>query len=202
MIENILEYKLVFIETPDGFETSLALANFKNACDRGRGAVLLSVARGKISEGIDFDRHYGRAVIMFGIPYQYTESRILKARLEFMREQYGIRENDFLTFDALRHAAQCLGRVLRGKDDYGLMILADKRYARFDKRNKLPKWINENIADANINLTIDMAIQLGKKFFQSMAQGIDKNKYVGTIFFTEKDVQKREQERSSTQYDF
>lgn len=39
---------------------------------------MLSVARGKVSEGIDFDHNYGRAVIMFGIPYQYTESRILK----------------------------------------------------------------------------------------------------------------------------
>jgi DNA excision repair protein ERCC-2 len=51
---------------------------FYQACDNGRGAVLLSVARGKVSEGIDFDHNYGRAVIMFGIPYQYTESRILK----------------------------------------------------------------------------------------------------------------------------
>ena len=62
--------------------------------------MLLSVARGKVSEGIDFDHNYGRAVIMFGcvslaelltdygsivieihvlsVPYQYTESRILK----------------------------------------------------------------------------------------------------------------------------
>lgn len=38
------------------------------------------MARGKVSEGIDFDHNYGRAVIMFGIPYQYTESRILKVR--------------------------------------------------------------------------------------------------------------------------
>lgn len=37
-----------------------------------------------------------------------------------------IRENDFLTFDAMRHAAQCIGRVLRGKTDYGIMIFADK----------------------------------------------------------------------------
>ena len=43
------------------------------ACDCGRGALMLSVARGKISEGIDFDHHYGRAVLMFGIPYVYTK---------------------------------------------------------------------------------------------------------------------------------
>lgn len=33
---------------------------YVKACDNGRGAVLLSVARGKVSEGIDFDHHLGR----------------------------------------------------------------------------------------------------------------------------------------------
>ena len=31
--------------------------------------------RGKVAEGIDFDKHYGRLVIMFGVPFQYTLSR-------------------------------------------------------------------------------------------------------------------------------
>ena len=107
----------------------------------GRGAVLLSVAWGKVSEGVDYDYHLGRAVLMFGIPYVYTQSRILKARLEYLRDQFQIRENDFLTFDA----AQCIGRVLRGKTDYGIMVLADKRFARADKRGKLPLWIQEHL---------------------------------------------------------
>ena len=68
----------------------------------------------------------GRCVLMLGIPYVYTESKVLRARLEFLRDQYNIRENDFLTFDAMRHTAQCMGRALRGKTDYGLMIFADK----------------------------------------------------------------------------
>lgn len=61
------------------------------ACESGRGAVLLSVARGKVSEGVDFDHHLGRAVLMFGIPYVYTQSRILKARLEYLRDQFQVR---------------------------------------------------------------------------------------------------------------
>jgi DNA excision repair protein ERCC-2 len=71
--------KLVFIETADVVETTLALDNFRRACDCGRGAVFFSVARGKVAEGIDFDRHYGRCVVMFGVPYQYTLSRILRS---------------------------------------------------------------------------------------------------------------------------
>ena len=60
------------------------------------------------------------------VPYQYTESRILKARLEYLRDAYRIRESEFLGFDAIRNAAQCVGRALRGKTDWGLMVFADK----------------------------------------------------------------------------
>jgi DNA excision repair protein ERCC-2 len=43
-----------------------------------------------------------------------------------MRDEFRVKENDFLNFDAMRHAAQCVGRVIRGKNDYGLMIFSDK----------------------------------------------------------------------------
>ncbi|GER24815.1 RAD3-like DNA-binding helicase protein [Striga asiatica] len=127
ILKEIMQHKLVFIETQDVVETTLALDNYRRACDCGRGAVFFSVARGKVAEGIDFDRHYGRLVIMFGVPFQYTLSRILLARLEYLRETFQIKEGDFLTFDALRQAAQCVGRVIRSKADYGMMIFADKR---------------------------------------------------------------------------
>jgi DNA excision repair protein ERCC-2 len=170
ILDEVWKYKLILVETPDAQETSLALETYRTACENGRGAIFLCVARGKVSEGIDFDHHYGRTVLMFGIPYQYTESRILKARLEFLRDNYQIRENDFLTFDAMRHAAQCLGRVLRGKDDYGIMVLADKRFGRTDKRAKLPKWIQQYVTEANSNLSTDMAVVNAKKFLRTMAQ--------------------------------
>merc|ERR1719350_2733441 len=72
VIDQIQRHKLLFIETQDAAETSLALINYIRACENGRGAVLLSVARGKVSEGVDFDHHLGRAVLMFGIPYVYS----------------------------------------------------------------------------------------------------------------------------------
>jgi DNA excision repair protein ERCC-2 len=169
ILRQVVQHKLLFVETPDSVESSLALSNYRydartpsrtggmeraeallvfggdrRACDTGRGAILFSVARGKISEGIDFDHHYGRythtrvraaqihtrssrhiasrCVILFGIPYMNTESRILRARLEFLRDNYQIKEAEFLTFDAMRTAAQCVGRVIRGKKDYGIMV--------------------------------------------------------------------------------
>ncbi|KAK2500624.1 hypothetical protein MC885_006492 [Smutsia gigantea] len=192
ILENIQRNKLLFIETQDGAETSVALEKYQEACENGRGAILLSVARGKVSEGIDFVHHYGRAVIMFGVPYVYTQSRILKARLEYLRDQFQIRENDFLTFDAMRHAAQCVGRAIRGKTDYGLMVFADKRFARADKRGKLPRWIQEHLTDANLNLTVDEGVQVAKYFLRQMAQPFHREDQLGLSLLSLEQLQSEE----------
>jgi DNA excision repair protein ERCC-2 len=189
ILNEVWKNKLIFVETPDANETSIALENYRRACDNGRGAVLLSVARGKVSEGIDFDHNYGRAVIMFGVPYQYTESRILKARLEYLRDAYRIRESEFLGFDAMRNAAQCVGRVLRGKTDWGLMVFADKRFARADKRAKLPRWINQYITEVASNLSTDMALTLSKLFMRTISQNPNENQ-TGVSLWTLEDIEK------------
>lgn len=44
-VQEIMQHKLVFIETQDVVETTLALDNYRKACDCGRGAVFFSVAR-------------------------------------------------------------------------------------------------------------------------------------------------------------
>ncbi|XP_022090985.1 TFIIH basal transcription factor complex helicase XPD subunit-like isoform X1 [Acanthaster planci] len=199
IIDNIQKSKLLFIETQDGAETSVALQNYYKACENGRGAVLLSVARGKVSEGVDFDHHYGRAVVMFGIPYVYTQSRILKARLEYLRDQFQIRENDFLTFDAMRHAAQCVGRALRGKTDYGIMIFADKRFSRADKRGKLPKWIQEHLKDSVLNLSTDEAIQMSKRFLRHMAQPFSREDQLGLSLLTLEQLESAEMRKKVEQ---
>jgi DNA excision repair protein ERCC-2 len=197
IMSQVQKNKLVFIETQDFVETTVALENYIKACENGRGAVLLSVARGKVSEGVDFDHHLGRAVIMFGIPYVYTQSRILKARLEYLRDNFQIRENDFLTFDAMRHAAQCVGRALRGKTDYGLMIFADKRFARSDKRSKLPKWIMEYMKDGVCNLSTEEAVQISKTFLRKMAQPFKHEDQLGVSLLTLEQVEANQRKRGA-----
>lgn len=199
VLDEVWKHKLILVETPDAQETSLVLETYRKACSNGRGAVLLSVARGKVSEGIDFDHHYGRTVLMIGIPFQYTESRILKARLEFMRDHFQIKENDFLSFDAMRHAAQCLGRVLRGKDDYGIMVLADRRFAR--KKNQLPKWIAQALNDSDTNLSTDMALATAKKFLRSLAQPTNPKDLEGVSIWNIEQLQEYQQQFQKDEMD-
>ncbi|RHY08339.1 hypothetical protein DYB37_006703 [Aphanomyces astaci] len=190
VLKKVLAHKLIFIETKDIVETTLALDNYKRACEIGRGAVFFSVARGKVAEGIDFDRHYGRAVLLFGIPFQYTLSNKLRARLEYLRYTHHIKEGDFLTFDALRQAAQCAGRVIRSKADYGIIVFADSRYNRHDKRSKLPPWINQFLLESHLNLSVDMAVHMSKKYLSLMAQPVDESTTVASILLDEAAVVK------------
>jgi DNA excision repair protein ERCC-2 len=193
ILDQIWKYKLILVETPDSQETSLALETYRTACNNGRGAVLLSVARGKVSEGVDFDHQYGRTVLCIGVPFQYTESRILKARLTFLRETYRIRENDFLSFDAMRHAAQCLGRVLRGKEDYGIMVMADRRFQK--KRNQLPKWIAQALPDADTNLSVDQAVAVAKSFLRDMSRPYAVKLQEGLSVWNMEDLKKHQKQQ-------
>merc|ERR1712217_73051 len=124
-------------------------------------------------------RHYGRCVVLFGVPFQYTLSRELRARLEFLREHYQIKEAEFLNFDAMRQASQCLGRVIRSKKDYGVMIFADQRYSRQDKRSKIPAWIQAFIEPGHLCISTDIAVQVARNFLLRMSQPYKELRGVG-----------------------
>lgn len=51
-----------------------------------------------------------------------------------------------------------------------MCVSCHQRYARADKRGKLPRWIQEHISDGSLNLTVDEAVQLSKHFLRQMAQ--------------------------------
>jgi len=85
VIGMLRKHKLVFIETQDVVETSHALEAYRASCENGRGAILLAVARGKVSEGIDFDHHLGRCVDMAAFS--------LSGQNAYMRAEYRNRTN-------------------------------------------------------------------------------------------------------------
>jgi DNA excision repair protein ERCC-2 len=169
LIEEITKNKMLFIETKDQRMTSEALQSYKNAIERGRGGIFLCVARGKVAEGVDFKNHLGRCAYVIGIPFQYTKSRALLCRTEYLENKLGINQKEYVLYDAMKQTAQCLGRVFRGKMDYGLLILADSRYNE-EKISVLPKWIKNHVKPENLKLHSNIAIPLAKKFFSDMSK--------------------------------
>jgi len=57
---------------------------------------------------------------------------------------------------------------LRGKDDYGIMVLADRRFQK--KRSQLPRWIADEILEGQTGLSTDAAVGMAKKFLRGIAQ--------------------------------
>nr|CCC92351.1 putative DNA excision repair protein, Transcription factor II H complex, XPD subunit [Trypanosoma congolense IL3000] len=182
-LKELAHHKLIFVETQSVEETSVALENYRRACDIGRGAVFMAIARGKIAEGIDFDSHYGRAVVMFGVPFLPPIDEPLRQRIHWMEICLGIPGNEYRNFDAMRQASQCIGRVLRNKTDYGMMLLVDRRFALNDKRKKLPIWIQQCLKE-NTNLSVDAAVAVARGFFKEMAQPWEYKKDLGTTLFS------------------
>ena len=92
-------------------------------------------------------------------------------------------KNEFFEFDTMRQCAQCLGRVMRKKTDYGMMILADTRFNKPGKYNKLPNWIKKSLETSMIDITMETASVYAANFFREM----------GRTFILEEKLFKREE---------
>jgi regulator of telomere elongation helicase 1 len=62
-------HKAPLIEPRESSQLKACIAAFDAAIASGKGAVLLAVCRGKVSEGVDFADARARAVIITGIPF-------------------------------------------------------------------------------------------------------------------------------------
>jgi len=63
-----------------------------------------------------------------------------------------------------------------------------QRFARADKRAKLPRWINQYITETASNLSTDMAIVLSKLFMRTISQNPNENQ-TGVSLWTLADVE-------------
>ncbi|PHH78376.1 hypothetical protein CDD80_6999 [Ophiocordyceps camponoti-rufipedis] len=115
-----------------------------------RGALLLSVVGGKMSEGINFSDRLGRCVVMVGLPYPNAGSPEWKAKMEYV-EAAAVgsgadakqASRDFYDNACMRAVNQSIGRAIRHRGDYAAIVLADRRYGSARIRARLPAWIRE-----------------------------------------------------------
>jgi chromosome transmission fidelity protein 1 len=128
-----------------------------------RGALLLSVINGSLSEGINFSDRLGRAVIVIGLPYPNPHSAEWKSKMEYISQKATVTatENgmgrseavakgkmearEFYENAMMRAVNQAVGRAIRHKDDYAAILLVDRRHASEKIRGKLPAWIQGSL---------------------------------------------------------
>ena len=141
--ERVLSFKPIFIEPRLQSESAEVLSRFIESCSTSSGAVLLCVCRGKIAEGMDLADSMCRLVIVVGLPFPaLMEKKVVLKRNVLDAKSPGAGSRWYST-EAMRAVNQVLGRVIRHKDDYGAVILADERFLGF--RDDLPGWVKQDL---------------------------------------------------------
>ena len=105
--------------------------------------VILGVARGKLSEGVDLvedGRGMLKAVVIVGLPYP-RRSELQDATIHYYREKFGARARRYAyELPCLTALAQSAGRLIRTPKDRGIVIIMDRRAAGPFKRKLPPHW--------------------------------------------------------------
>jgi len=113
----------------------------------GPTAIMFTVLRGRASEGADFKDSLARAVILLGLPMLPCKDPSVMAKMAYNERMAPGSGDRWYQSEAVRCAAQAVGRVIRHAGDFGVVVLLDCRYAprgpgRVDSINHLlPKYL-------------------------------------------------------------
>ncbi|PWY67574.1 DNA repair helicase [Aspergillus heteromorphus CBS 117.55] len=179
--------KAMFAESRDmTLTTEELLQTYANTIDSGKGACLLSVVGGKLSEGINFSDKLGRGVLIVGLPFPNIRSAVWRAKIEHVeqkayRQTLGTEANrqstakaagrDYYENSCMRAVNQCIGRAIRHREDYAAIVLIDRRYDKPAVQAKLPAWIKQSMAGSDIRRPAGSAIQSLSQFFKGKRAG-------------------------------
>ena len=153
--DQLQVYKTLFRETKEGTGAEDVLKEYSNVIDSGKGALLLSVIGGKMSEGINFSDKLGRGVVVVGLPFPNVQSAEWRAKLEYVEKStvsHGksvadgkSASRDFYENACMRAVNQSIGRAIRHQKDYASIIMLDRRYDTQRIKGKLTGWIQKGL---------------------------------------------------------
>nr|KMM64387.1 fanconi anemia group J protein [Coccidioides posadasii RMSCC 3488] len=161
---------LLYESKEKAMNTEALLQKYANFIDEGKGALLLSVMGGKLSEGINFSDRLGRGVIVIGLPFANIRSAEWQAKIQYVerktyerssggeetrRSKAKLAGRDFYENACMRVVNQCIGRAIRHQHDYAAILMFDRRYGTARIQSKLPEWIRRSLVSAPIGATIN-----------------------------------------------
>ncbi|KAF2323328.1 hypothetical protein GH714_034640 [Hevea brasiliensis] len=158
--ERICKHKKPVVEPRQSSLFPLAIEDYmaKLKDTSTSGAVFFAVCRGKVSEGLDFADHAGRAVVIIGMPFPSRNDPKVRLKREFLDEQLRLQRDackmlklqilsgeDWYTQQASRAVNQAVGRVIRHRHDYGAIIFCDERFVNSNSQSQISLWIQPHI---------------------------------------------------------
>ena len=147
--------KECFVEPKDRNSLSKIVEEYRTRVKQNTptGACFMAVCRGKVSEGIDFADRDARAVVITGIPFPSVYDPKVKLKRKFLDtkklQSKGISGSDWYNLEAFRALNQAIGRVIRHKNDFGAVLLLDKRFGSEGNAKKLPTWLEKCVVEPN-----------------------------------------------------
>ncbi|XP_047157903.1 regulator of telomere elongation helicase 1 homolog isoform X1 [Vigna umbellata] len=153
--DRICKHKKPVIEPRESSSFPLSIKDYMTKLNdtSTSGAVFFAVCRGKVSEGLDFADHAGRAVVITGLPFATSTDPKVRLKREYLDKQSRPQGELFkvLTGDewynqqASRAVNQAVGRVIRHRHDYGAIILCDERFSHQHRLSQVSRWLQPHI---------------------------------------------------------
>lgn len=189
---NTVSGKTLFREPRASNLVDKMLTDYAVAAKRQpKGAILLSVVGGKLSEGLNFSDDLGRCVIVVGLPFANKDSPELVEKMRFLDRTLGDGAGaEYYENICMKAVNQCIGkykcniffnvfnctplfsgRAVRHINDYAAVILLDQRYA--SKKEKLPLWISRSLLIAS---SFGICQSWLAKFFREKRNKVDDKK--------------------------
>ncbi|KAL4481081.1 hypothetical protein ABPG72_015036 [Tetrahymena utriculariae] len=162
---RLLSKKFIYWEGKTNTETMSAMQDFKQKSKTQKGSAFFCVARGKITEGIDFSDESARAVILIGLPYPPLKNINIQVKKDYLNQQsklnsQRINGNEWYVQEAIRAMNQSIGRVIRHINDWGSIIFLDERFGQQDILKHMPAWCLTQQIDS-----FDQALNQLSQFF-------------------------------------
>jgi len=124
--------KQIFLEPQNKNAFAECIQKFKEKVEEehSKGAIFLGVCRGKLSEGLDLANKYCRAVMMVGLPFPAVADPRVISKKQYLQEMNSkeLTPQNWYILQMKRALNQAIGRVVRNKDDFGVVLLLDSRF--------------------------------------------------------------------------
>ncbi|KAH9049835.1 DNA repair helicase [Lactarius hengduanensis] len=173
IMASILKKKKVFAESSADVHELLS-QYAEEIRSSGKGALLLAVVGAKLSEGLNFSDQLARMVMVVGLPFPNLGSAELQERLKHAdrvagavtpnNSIYGAAGKELYENMCMNSVNQSIGRAIRHKNDWSMLVLVDVRYQSEKIRDKLPRWIGKSLV---MTQSFGQVVKAASQFFVS-----------------------------------
>lgn len=143
---QLSRYKPVMCESRSATECDAVWGSYCTAAALPRGALLMCVMGGKLSEGINFSDHLARCVAVVGMPYPDLRDPILQEKLKHSDSIEPNSGKQLYEAMCMKSINQSIGRSIRHVKDYAAIMLIDRRFSQSRVISQLPSWIEGSVS--------------------------------------------------------